>query len=192
MFCYTVHMSTGYGNTSQRFAKLAQMNESVFHARDLANLWQIKNKNTLHTTLKRYVQNGLLFRIYKGFYAIGDIKKINPFLLGVKALNGFAYVSTETVLAENGIILQSLSAITLISSKSKKFFIGENFYQARKLSDKYLFNTSGINLENGFYKASVERAAADLLYFNPHYFFDGGDMINWKKVCKIQKEIGYK
>lgn len=185
-------MSTGYSNTSQRFVKLAQMNESVFHARDLANLWQIKNKNTLHTTLKRYTQNGLLFRIYKGFYAIGDIRKINPFLLGIKALNDFAYVSAETVLVESGIISQKLSAITLISSKSKKFSIGENFYQSRKLSDKYLFNTSGINLENGFYKAGAERAIADLLYFNPHYFFDGKNLIDWKKVRKIQKEIGYK
>lgn len=185
-------MSTGYDNiTNNRFAKLARMGEVVFHVSDLANLWQIKNKNTLHTTLKRYAQKGLLFRIYRGFYSLKKIEEIDPVLLGIKALNKFAYLSTESILIKAGVIFQASDKITLISSDSKKFSIGNNFYISRKLNDKYLFNPVGLILKNGFYQASVERAAADLLYFNPRHFFDSAQMINWEKVKIIQIEIGY-
>ncbi len=185
-------MSTGYKNTTNnRFARLAQTGEVLFHISDLANLWQIRNKNTLHTTIKRYTQNGLLFRIYRGFYSLKKIEKIDPILLGIKALNRFAYLSTESILIKAGLILQASNKITLISSVSKNFSIGDNSYICRKLNNKFLFNPLGIELKNGFYQASIERAIADLLYFNPHYFFDGEKIIDWKKVKKIQQEIGY-
>jgi len=38
-------------NKSQRFAEIAKLGEVIFHTKDSANLWQIKNTNTLHTTL---------------------------------------------------------------------------------------------------------------------------------------------
>jgi predicted transcriptional regulator of viral defense system len=125
-------MSTDYNNTtSGRFALLARLDEPLFHTQDLANLWKIKEKNTLYTTLKRYTQNGFLFRIYKGLYSIRPIDKIDPNLLGIEALHQFAYVSTETVLAQAGIIQQNLNYITLVSSVSKKFSIQKfNSFQA--------------------------------------------------------------
>jgi len=185
-------MSTGYDNiTNNRFAQLARMNEVIFHISDLANLWQIQNKNTLYTTLKRYVQKGLLFRIYRGFYSLKKIEQIEPALLGIKALNRFAYLSMETVLVKAGIISQVSHQITLVSSVSKRFSIGGNFYLVRKLDDRFLFNPIGLRLEGGFYQAAVERAAADLLYFNPHYFFDARQLLDWEKVKKIQEELGY-
>ncbi|MCD6270293.1 hypothetical protein J7J23_00755 [bacterium] len=185
-------MSTGYDNiTNNRFAQLARMNEVIFHISDLANLWQIQNKNTLYTTLKRYVQKGLLFRIYRGFYSLKKIEQIEPALLGIKALNRFAYLSTETVLVKAGIISQVSHRITLVSSVSKRFSIGGNFYLVRKLDDRFLFNPIGLRIEGGFYQAAVERAAADLLYFNPHYFFDARQLLDWEKVKKIQEELGY-
>ena len=185
-------MSTGYNNiTNNRFAQLARMGEVVFHISDLANLWRIRNRNTLYTTLKRYVQKGLLFRIYRGFYSLKGIGQIDPVLLGVKALNRFAYLSTESVLFEAGIISQVSDQITLVSSVSRKFSLGNNFYFVRKLNDKFLFNPIGLKLEKGYYRASIERAVADLLYFNPRYFFDEAQRINWKKVKEIQRELGY-
>jgi len=39
--------------------------------------------------------------------------------------------------------------------------------------------------------ASLERAVADILYFNPTYYFDAHNIIDWTKVKNIQKEIGY-
>lgn len=170
---------------------LAQTNERVFHARDLANLWQIKSNNTLYTTLKRYVQRGLLFRVYKGLYSLVPTGEISPWLLGIKALHEYSYVSTETVLIEAGIIQQNIDWITLVSSKSKKFSLGKNNYWSRQLADKFLFNPMGVVERDGVFVANLERAVADLLYFNQKAYLDGASQINWKKVKKLQKEIGY-
>lgn len=185
-------MSTGKNNTTlHRFAKIATLNEVIFHVDDLANLWGIKNENTLHTTLKRYAKQGLLFRIYRGFYSIKPVDKLDPYLLGLKAIHGHGYISAETVLINSGIIQQSINEITLISSKSAKFSIGGNNYRSRRLADKYLYNPAGVKEKDGIKIASMERAVADLLYFNPRAYFDAGNLINWKKVKLIQKEVGY-
>ena len=186
-------MSTVRTNTTQaRFAKLARLGEQVFHVQDLANLWNISNKNTLHTTLKRYTQAGLLFRVYRGLYAIKPVNKVDPYLLGVKALHTFAYISTETVLATVGVILQNILYITIISSKSKKFCIGDIQYRSRQLDDAFLFQKNDVNIKNGVNIATAERAVADLLYFQPNFHFDNPSRIDWDAVTKIQKELGYK
>ena len=106
---------------NQRFSILAKMNEEVFHSSDLANIWQIKEKNTLHTTLKRYCQKELLYRIFKGFYSLKPVDELDPLFLGVKALHEYCYISTETILMKEGLIQQNISGITLVSSKSKRF-----------------------------------------------------------------------
>jgi hypothetical protein len=33
---------------------------------------------------------------------------------------------------------------------------------------------------------------ADMLYFNPKYYFDLAESIDFEKVAVIQKEVGYK
>jgi predicted transcriptional regulator of viral defense system len=185
-------MSTGYKNSvSERFALVARMGETVFHTRDLANLWRIKDNNTLHTTLKRYAQRGLLFRIYKGFYALVPASEIDSRLLGVKALHEYAYISTETILAEVGIISQKIEWITLVGSRSKKFFVGDRSFLSRKLADRFLFNPIGIQKKGEVNTALPERAVADLLYFNPDAYLDGASLVDWKKVRALQKKIGY-
>lgn len=192
-------MSTGLnveksGKTSSqsRFADLARLGEVLFHTDDLANLWHITNKNTLHTTVKRYVEQGLIFRIYKGFYSIKPISEIDPLLLGMKAMHEFAYVSTETILVEEGIIQQQLPSITMISSKIKRFsIVGHNYY-SRKLLDGFLYQQNGVIVDNaGIRKATLSRATADLLYFNPHAYFDASRLIPWKDVHAMQKKLGY-
>jgi len=174
-----------------RFSQLAKLGVLIFHTNDLANLWQIKNAHNLHITLKRYVEKGLLVRIYRGMYSLKPIEELDPLLLGVKALHRYCYVSAETVLAEGGIIQQAIEQITLVSSVSKKFSIGNYNFRSRKLADKFLYNETGIKKKGGIRKASVERAVADLLYFNPKAHFDAERLIDWKKVRQIQKSVGY-
>lgn len=175
--------------TSNRFAQLASLEEVVFHALDLSSLWGIKESNTLHTTLKRYAKKGLLFRLWRGLYSVKPPKDLDPLLLGAKALHRFCYVSTETVLFRSGIISQKPRTITYISSISRRFSLLGVDYISRQLSDEYLYKEEGIVFRNFFYEATVERAVADLLYYNPLFHFDGP--INWKEVRKIQKSIGY-
>jgi predicted transcriptional regulator of viral defense system len=174
-----------------RIAVLARQPHLIFHTGDLRRLWNIKNLNTLYTLLTRYVKRGVLFRIYKGLYSLVSIDKLEPLLLGIKAIHSYAYVSTETVLVEEGVIAQVIYDHTLVSGYSRHFRIGQHSYTSRKLSAKFLYNPAGITEENGIMKATLERAVADLLYFNPRAYFDGIEIIDVAKVRALQEEIGY-
>jgi predicted transcriptional regulator of viral defense system len=186
-------MSTEKTNISQnRFVYLARLGEIIFHAADLANLWDIRNPNTLYTTLKRYVKSGLLFRIRQGMYSLNPPEKLDPILTGIKTIHSYAYISTETVLFNEGIINQRPGSITMVSSHSMKFEVCNNNYTSRQLNDRYLFNSEGVEKQGSIMTATVERAAADLLYFNPKTYFDSPELINWNRVNGIQKCVGYR
>ena len=179
----------GRSKTLGRFAELAVMGELVFHGSDLASLWGITSKNTLYTTLKRYTKQKLIYRLWQGMYALKPAEQIDPLVLGIKAMHGYSYVSTETVLFNLGIISQRPSAVTLISSTSKRFSLASREYYCRQLADKYLYQTIGISMKDGVREAEFSRAVADLLYYNPQAYFDAP--INWREVKRMQKAVGY-
>lgn len=180
-------------NKNRRFADIALLDEVVFHTKDLANLWNIKNKNTLYQTLSRYEKSGLLYRIYNSLYSITNIKNIEPYLLGVKALHCHSYISLESILYDNGIINQKPREITLVSNLSKRFEIGEHKFRSRKMQNKFLFNNAGIQIVNGIQKASLERAILDMIYFSPKKYLDAYNtgLVDWNKVKELSLEIGY-
>ncbi len=185
-------------NIKQRSFKKTKLNlllespQSLFHTKDLVLLWGIKNKNTLYTSIKRYIKRGVLISIHKGFYSKLPLNQLDPIKLGISFLHSFAYLSTETILTHHGIISQSIPHISLISDRSKRFKINNNHYISRQMQDKFLFNDRGIIKKDGIGQATIERAVADMLYYNPHYHFDAPNLINWKKVKEIQKIIGFK
>lgn len=178
------------GRNLDKKSVLLKQERKLFHANDLALLWGITNKNTLYTTIKRYKQNGVLIPIHKGFYSVAPLLELDPIALGVSYLHSYVYLSTETILAREGIIAQAIPAITLISNTSKKFELAGNYYVVRKMKDEFLYNDLGIVQKDDHREATVERAVADLLYFNPKYHFDNREAINWAKVKHIQKEVG--
>ena len=179
--------------SGERFARLAATGEQVFHAGDLANLWDIRRRETLYMTLSRYTAAGLLFRVYKGLYAIKQPNELDPYLLGVKALHAPAYVSCESVLFKNGAINQLPSEVTLVSTVSKRLTVAGTRFRSRKLRDIFLFNDTGIETKNGVRVATLPRAMADMLYFYPKKYFDAGNskIIPWPKVRKIATAVGY-
>ncbi len=178
---------------NRRFADIALLDEAIFHTTDLANLWNIRNKNTLYKTLSRYSREGIIHRIYNGLYSIHEMKDIDPYLLGAKILHGNAYISTETILYDGGIINQKPRDITLAGPISKRFSVGDYRYRDRKLQDKFLFNNAGIEIINGLLTATIERAVLDMLYFSPKKYLDAynSKLINWDKVRDLSIEIGY-
>ena len=175
-----------------RIDTLLKQNRQLFHSSELALLWGISNKNTLYTAIKRYIQKGILIPIHKGFYSTVPIDQVNPYKLLQGYLHKYCYISCETVLFQHGTIFQKGSYITAISDVSKKFTLGKNDYFVRKLKNDYLYNGRDLDGNDDVKVASLERAVADMLYFNPHYLFDNRRVINWKKVKEIQKEVGYK
>ncbi|MFH1218824.1 MAG: hypothetical protein V1679_03210 [Candidatus Peregrinibacteria bacterium] len=175
--------------TPKRLAMLLSTNEKIFHINDLANLWKIDNKNTLRVTLKRYVQDELLHRIYRGFYSVVPINELNPVLIGAKAIHEFCYLTMETVLYQEGFIGQNIDYYTFVSEKSLRFSIGKHNFISRQLKKDFLYNPEGVYLKNDVQIATPERAVCDLLYFNPKYHLDRP--IDWEKIKKMQKILGY-
>ncbi len=177
--------------TTNKSSTLLKDGRCLYHIQDLAVLWGINNPNTLHTTISRYIKRGILNNIYKGFYSTKSLSEINPLLLGLTSIHRYGYLSTESILIEEGVIFQDIKYITIVSDISKRFQINKNNFLVRKMKEIYLKNDIGIILKDGIRKAVLERAVADLLYFNPNYHFDNTKNINWKKVKDIQKIIGY-
>jgi len=174
-----------------RISELIRLDRHLYHSNDLAILWGISSKNTLYTAVKRYVLKGVLIPVYKGLYSTIPLSQLDPLELGVAVVHKYAYLSTESVLAQAGVIYQAIHKYTFISSVSKKITIGDKSFIYRKLKDEYLNNPAGIDNQNGIFTASVERAAADMLYFDKNYHFDVPENIDWKKMNDIQKEVNY-
>jgi len=168
---------------------LLKQNKKIFKTDDLALLWEIGNRNTLCTTIKRYLKNKTLYSIRRGAYSVVPLKNLDPYLLGISYLKGFSYISLQSILAQNGLINQALHAITIVSARSLKFTIAGNNYTAKKMAPKYLHNLEGINLDGKYPASTVERAIADILYYNSSFHFDG-DIEKYKKKVKfIQKKV---
>jgi predicted transcriptional regulator of viral defense system len=155
-----------------KISKLLALGRRIFHAQDLAVLWGISNKTTLYVTINRLVKKGVLFSIYKGLYATVPIEKLSNEELGQAIIHRFAYVSTETILFEKGVINQVVYPMTWVTDRSKKVTVAGRYFVFRQMSPERLYNPVGIVAENGVYRATAERAVADMQYFNPKYYFD--------------------
>lgn len=169
--------------------QLAETGQPLFHLQDLATLFGMKNENTLRVMLHRWVRAGMLHRIQRGLYSIIPPEKIDPVLLGGACLHRYCYLSTESILHDEGLILQSMDVHTFVSGVSRRFAREGHHFVSRRLHARFLHNQRGIRMEGGILRASLERAIADLLYFNPWYHFDCP--VDWEKVRAIQQAIGY-
>lgn len=176
--------------TKDKIGILVQQPQSLFHTSDLKVLWNILNQKTLYQTIYRLIKKKVLFSLQKGFYSIIPLNQLDPIETGFRAINHFSYLSTESVLSQNGIINQSPNKITFISSSSANFTINSNSYLVRQLKAQCLNNTVGIiQNDKGIFMATTERAIADMLYFQPNYHFDANNIINWDLVKNYQKQI---
>lgn len=175
-----------------RLNELIKSDRSLFHTSDLAIIWKISNRHTLKNAIDRYIKQGILTRIYKGFYTTKNPTQLDPLELGAAACQTYTYLSTESVLADTGVIPQIIRSYTFISSKSYHLTINQHQFHYRQLADQFLFNQTGITQQpNGVFIASAERAAADLLYFNPKYQLDLIQSLDQNKIIAIQHQLGY-
>ena len=173
-------------------SELIKTGKKLFHTGDLALIWKIDRPATLHMRVMRYVDRGMLYPIQRGLYSVVPFDKLDPLEVAVAINHGYCYLSTETILERNGVVNRRVNCLTFVARRSKMIVWQENRFIFRKLADKYLFQTVGIVQNEDFLVASLERAAADMKYFNPKFYFDTPNLINWDKVSQIQKEVGYK
>jgi len=172
-------------------SELIKLDRKLFHTNDLALLWGITNKHNLYMTITRYIDRGVLIPIYKGLYSTVPISNLDPLELGKAIIHRYTYLTTESVLAQAGVISQITYAYTFVNDISKKVTVGSQAFVFRRLKAAYLYNTAGLVDQKGIFVASPERAAADMLYFNPKYHFDVPESLDMDKVKSLQKEIGY-
>jgi predicted transcriptional regulator of viral defense system len=174
-----------------KLSLLLKSKQILFHAHDLALLWGITNRQTLRITISRYVKKGILKSVFKGLYSTVSINELDKFQLGMSLIHKFCYVSLESIFEMNGVINQKVYSVNFVTSVSKKIEFNETSFVYRQMDSNFLFNPEGIVLENGIYKASLERAVADSDYFNLNIYFDSPDLINWNRVAEIKAIIGY-
>ena len=173
-----------------RINELLKLDRKLYHTNDLATLWGVSNRHNLYMTITRYVDRGILYPVFKGLYSTVPLSQLNPLELGKAIIHRYTYLTTESVLSRAGIISQTVYDYTFVADQSKRVSIGGWSFRFRKLKDEVLYHPSGIENQDGIFIASVERAVADMLYFNPEYHFDLREAIDFDKVKSIQKEIG--
>lgn len=155
-----------------KLSRLLKSDQKLLHTQDLAVLWEIENKNTLRVTISRYIKKNILFKVFRGLYSLVPVEEIDKYLLGSKLVHRFCYLSCESVLFNEGVINQPPSAITFVSSLSRRIKINKTMYFYRKAKPEILFNPMGVSFADGYYRAGRERAIADMKYFRPSYYFD--------------------
>ncbi|MDZ7586233.1 MAG: hypothetical protein U0946_00640 [Patescibacteria group bacterium] len=181
-----------YSKRNTNYQKiLLEQKRKCFRTADLGLLWRIENQNTLWMTIKRYLDREILYSIQRGLYSVVPIKKLDNFELGCAIAGPFSYVSGETVLELEGVIMQKVNKLTLFGLKRLEFSMGGREYLVRYLSQKYLINREGVEDGARFSVASIERAMADLLQINPKYYVDNNLAIDKNKVKQVQRRVGY-
>jgi len=172
-------------------AKLASTGQRLFYLSDLRLIWDVSEPGTLKKRVYRYLKNGDLYSIQRGLYSVVPPEKLNPLEVGVFLCHGYCYLSLQSILDRNGIINGRSQYFTYVSDKSRRLSWNNHQFVYRQLNSRFLFSASGILQENGVLTAGPERAVADMLYFNPKFHFDSPDLVDFAKVRKIQKEVGY-
>jgi predicted transcriptional regulator of viral defense system len=171
---------------------LIKIDRRLFHTGDLSLLWNLNNPNSIRKAISRYIKNGILNPVQRGLYSTVPLSRLDPYDLGASVLHSYCYVSMETILAREGVISQEPASITFISGKSTMLEVADHYYYSRKMKDIALFNPEGIVKKGDHFEATLERAVADMLYYDPTYYFDLPQLIDWKKVKQIQKKVRYK
>ena len=169
-------------NKGDYLSAILKSPKTVFTVRDVALLWREDDTNKLTTRLTYYVNHGDLVRIRRGLYA--KDAQYNPLELANRIYTP-AYVSFETVLANEGIIFQYHSSIMSASYLTRSVKIDDQVYKFIKIHNDILTNNLGVYVKDEVSIASAERAVLDILYANKNYHFDNLGSIDWDQIDTI-------
>lgn len=166
----------------QFLQKILRSPRTVFTAGDIASLWGDPPSGRFRVRLHYYVHSAELIRIRKGLYARDQ--EYDRLELAT-CLFRPSYVSYETVLWREGVILHETSGITVASYLSRQVDCGGRTIRLHKVRETLLKNTYGIELTRGYPIASLERAFLDTLRRSPDFRFDDVYPIDWEMVFRL-------
>ena len=129
---------------------------------------QVFDKNNLG----RWEKQGLLIKLKNGCYAFADIADMRGFAYHTASkIYKPSYVSLHTALAFYGMIPESVSQITSVSSlKSSTFENKLGTFSYKKIKPSLMFGYNAMENDGfTFFLATPEKALLDLLYLYPFY-----------------------
>jgi len=168
-------------NNAQRLKLLTNSKKSVFSLKDVQALWDIKN-NTTKILIKRMVDQGLVLRIGKGYYAID--KDFNTYELANLIISP-SYVSFNSALFYHGVAFQKSDTIKSVSLLNYKRNLGGLNFKYHAMKKLLFFNLDGIDYKNNLSMAFPERALLDCFYFGLLPNLDNVNKINFTYLKKI-------
>lgn len=163
-------------------AAILKSNKTVFTPSDIAILWGEALSPTTRVRIDYYVQNHQLIKLRRGIYA--KTSDYNRLELATRILTP-AYVSFETVLAQEGLIFQVYEAVFVASYITREVVIDGQSFSFRKVKDVVLTNPLGVVQRDETSIATPERALLDTLYVNSDYHIDNLRSVSWEKVFEI-------
>ena len=161
---------------------LIRLKNTVFTVKDVFLLWRETDHDFVKRKLYRYLKADKIYSIRKGIYAKN--KDYSHFELATKIYTP-AYVSFETVLAKAGVTFQFYNQIFVASYLTRNLTIDNQNYCFKKIKNSVLTNKKGIEIKDGYFIASPERAFLDVIYLNKDYYFDNLSSLDWNKVFDI-------
>lgn len=157
--------------------------ETVFTVGEISQLMPKIPYESIRDRLYYFTKVGKLKRLHQGVYAK---EEYNPFELANKLYTP-SYISLETVLAKGGVVFQYYERIFAVSYLTREVEAGDITIQYRRIKKEVLANTTGIEIKDSYYIASLERAFLDAVFIYKNYFFDNLSTIDWEKVDKLKK-----
>jgi len=161
---------------------ILRSNKTVFTTKDIALLWHEPNSAAARVRLHYFVKKGDLYHIRHGLYAKNE--NYNKLELATRILTP-SYVSFETVLVKEGLIFQYYAPVFVASYAKREITIDNQIYSFRKMKDRLLTDSTGINHSYETSIATPERAFLDILYVNASFHFDNLRSLDWERVFEI-------
>lgn len=161
---------------------LYQQSQTVFTLKEISLLFPEISYERLKDRLAYYTKVEKLKRLRKGVYAK---ENYNPQEIASK-LFAPAYISLETVLQKAGLVFQYYKTIFVVSYVSRTVTVDEHILTYRKIKNDILFQTQGIEKQDGVMMATPERAFLDALFLYKNYHFDNLRPLDWDKIKQLQ------
>jgi len=164
--------------------KIYQSSKTVLTNKDLALIWEERNKDNLKSKIAYYVKQGDINRLTRGVFAKDKNYEVKELATSIYVPS---YISFETVLREAGVIFQHYDTIFVVGQQTRKVVVDKHTIAFRKLKDTVLYNPEGIISKNNYDIATTERAFLDMIYLFPKYYFDNLRSINWELCFELAK-----
>ncbi|PIY68913.1 hypothetical protein COY90_03425 [Candidatus Roizmanbacteria bacterium CG_4_10_14_0_8_um_filter_39_9] len=159
--------------------------QTVFTLNEMRQLLSI-SPSQLQDALYYVVKKKDIFRIMQGTYTFTKDYSREEFA------NKFripSYISLYTILQKEGIVFQPYTSLFAITNRSETLTVDAQTYIYRKIKDAYLLNSLGIELIEGVYMATPERALCDTIYLDGVQHFDNLRSINWSLMSELNEQV---